>query len=187
MKKALFIAGFLGIGYSFYYYFKKQLSLAFDLDYKLKSFRLVELTAKKAEIKTQIEARNKSNFNLKIDAYNLVFSYKGIPVAETISNIPITVNADSKFTLDAEGTIDLEKVTSNIMPFITDVLKKQPIKLQLSGFIKINFFNFSHKIQLENEEVVYSNNLLSDIGLEQDYDKAMNKLSEILGNVGIKI
>lgn len=187
LKKVLLFGGLAGIGFSFFYYFKKQLALALDLNYKLKSFRLVELTPTQAKIKTQIEVRNKSNFNLKIDGYDLTFNFKNIPVARSASNVPIMVQADRNFILDADGTIDLKKVSQSILPFVNDVIKKRPIKLQLSGYINVNFLNINHKVNLDGKEVEYSSNLLAEIGLEDEYDKAINKLDEILGKVGIKI
>ena len=187
IKKLLFIGGIAGIGYSFYYYFKKQLNLALDLNYKLKELRVVELTSTHAEIKTQIEVVNKSSFNLQVDSYDISFAFKEIPIARTVSNEPITIRSNQKFTLDAEGVIDLRKVSNAILPFLADVAKKRPINLTLHGFVNVNFLNINYKVNLDGKQVTYSTNLLADIGLEKPYDKAVDKLDEFLGKVGINI
>ena len=186
-KKLLFFGGLAGIGFSFYYYFKKQLDLALDLNYKLKELRVVELTTSHAKIKTQIEVVNKSSFNLNIDQYDIQFAFKGIPVARTQSDIPIQINSDQRFILDAEGDIDLRQVSTAILPFLSDVVKKKPIDLTLHGFVSVNFLNINYNVNLDGRTVNYSSNLLADVGFEKTYDKAVNKLDEILGKVGINI
>ena len=187
LRKILLVGGLAGIGYSFYYYFKNQLNLALDLNYKLKDFRIVELTTSEARIKTQIEVRNKSSFNLTIESYDVRFNYQKHEVAKTSSNIPIVIGSDRTFILEAEGVIDLRKVTSALFPFVMDVTKKKPINLTLHGFINVNFLNLNHVIELDGRQVTTSNNLLAEIGLEKPFDKTRNKLDDLLGKIGIKI
>jgi hypothetical protein len=74
MKKLLIFGGILGIGYSFYYYFKKQLNLALAFDYQLKGFEVEELTTTEANIKLVLEVRNKSSFKIIVNSYDFTFS-----------------------------------------------------------------------------------------------------------------
>lgn len=187
MKKLLFIGGILGIGFSFFYFFKKQLNLALNLDYSLKNIRIVELTSSIAKIKTDILIENKSSFKLTINSYDIQFVYKEIPIAKTRSDIPITVGSDNSFVIEAEGVVDLFKTKKLILPFLADVVKKKPINLTLNGFVDINFLNLNYIINLDGKEVTYSANLLSEIGLENRFDKIKNKIDNLLENVGLKI
>ena len=187
LKKLLFIGGLAGIGFSFYYYFKKQLNLALDLDYSLKNVRITELTASSAKIKTDILIQNKSSFKLNINQYDIEFMYKGIPIARTQSNIPVVIDSDSEFVIEAKGVVDLIQTKKLILPFITDITKKRPINLTLKGFVDINFLNLNYTINLDDKQVTYSTNLLSEIGLEKGYDKIRNKFNDLLDSIKIKI
>lgn len=187
LKKVLILGGIAGIGFSFYYYFKRQLDLALDFAYSIKTIRILELTDQTAVIKTEIEITNKSSFNLSIEDYDIQFSYKNIPVARTIFTKPIFIVSDQTFSLEAEGSIDLDKAKDAIWPFIQDVIKKRPINLVLNGFVVVKFMNIRYKVNLDGDVVTYSTNLLADFGLEDNYDNFKKKLTESLGKIGIKI
>lgn len=187
MKKFLVVLGLAGIGFSFYYFFKKQLDLALDLTYNLKRFRLKNLTTDSAVVEASIEVVNRSSFSLVLKSYDLTFGYDQIPIARTASNVPIEIKSEQAFEIDATGEIDLKKASNALLPFVTNVIKKRPINLSINGYVQADFLGITQTINLDNKNVVYSNNLLSDLDLEEDFDEAVDKIEDVLGNLGINI
>lgn len=187
MKKIFFFAGLAAVGYSFYYFFKRQIGLALDFDYELKNLRVVELTNKAAKIKTSIEVYNKSSFQITIKSYDILFMYQGIPIADTRSDVPVLVKSDGSFTIDIIGDINLEKAKNAVLPFVSDVINKKPINLSMKGYVDISFLKINHRVNLEGQQVTYSTNLLKDYGLEKGFDKIKTKFDTLFSKIGLNL
>lgn len=187
MKKFLVLGGLATIGYSFYYYFKKQLSLALNYDYKIRNVKVLNLTNDNAKIECSLEIINKSTFQIEVLSYDITLKFKGVPFANSKSEIPFLILPDSSFTVTAVGNIDFKKSKEVLFPFVKDILGKKPINIEVDGFISVKFLNLQRKINFDNSKFTYSENLLRDYGLEDDVDKGVDKVKNILGKIGIKI
>ena len=171
MKKWFFFAGLVGVGYSFYYFFKKQFELALSLDYKIKNLKFLELTTSKAKVDITVNVSNKSSFQIEVLEYDLTFKYKGIPIASTQNFQPIVIKADSSFDVNAIGNIDFLASKSALLPFVKDALAKQPINIQVNGYVKVKFLNINRALNFTDEEFVYSQNILEELKLADDVEK----------------
>ena len=187
MKKILVLGGLATIGYSFYYYFKKQLSLALNYDYRIKNIKVLNLTNDNATIECSLEIINKSTFQIEVLGYDITLKLKGVPFANTKSEIPFLILPDSSFTVNANGNIDFKKSKEILFPFIKDVLAKKPVDIEVDGFISVKFLNLQRKINFDNSKFTYSENLLRDYGIEDEVDRGVSKVKNILGKIGIKI
>ena len=67
MKKLLFIIGLGGIGYGLYYYFKSQLDLALNFDFKFKDVQLEDIDKDGVNLALVISVLNKSSFALEVN------------------------------------------------------------------------------------------------------------------------
>ena len=187
MKKILFIGGITGIGFAFYYFFKNQVDLALNYGMKIKDVKFLELTSTHAKIEASAEITNKSSFSVDILSYDLVFKYMGIPIADTVNNTPITIESDSSFNVTAVSDIDLANVKSALLPFVQNILTRKPIKLEIAGKINIKLLGIPKTIEFKDESFDYSDDLLVDTGLDDDYDKLKNGLNNLLGKIGINL
>ena len=181
MKKLLFIVGGAGVIYSFYYFFKKQLDLALDFEYKLKSLKVDSINSQSAIIDYVVEIKNKSSFKITINNYLLNLVFNGNQIASTTSNEKLVILPESAFNVHSKATISLSDASKSILPFLQKILSKQPVSVDLNGKINVKFLVLNKDIEFNNEDVVYSNNLLADIGAE----KTVDKISGILGKAGI--
>lgn len=181
MKKLLLFSGLGLTGFAFYYFFKKQIALATNIDYNLSNLQVLSMDTDKAVIKAEIKVSNKSSFEVEILDYEMQFSYDGKPFAKTLSNKSFTVKPDSYFLIDTTGEIDVKGTLKALLPFLEDVVKSKPIAIDINGFIKINFLGINHTIQIENEKFTYSQNLLSDLGWQDEVDTFKSKLQDLIG------
>lgn len=187
MKKPLIIGGVGLVAFSLIYYFNRQLQLAMNLSYKVKDLNVRSLDSSGAIVDCVIEVKNNSAFQVKVKSYSLFFSFDGNTFAQTQSVTPFTVKADSSFDVEATGDINFRSITDSIIPFVTDVYNKEPINVQIDGFITIGLMGTTHTVSLDQKKITYSNNLLADLNLESGFDKFTNKLKEGLSKVGINI
>jgi len=176
MRKFLFIIGVSGIVGSLYYYFKKQLELALQYEYSVKDFKIKELTTKQTEIEATIKLVNKSSFEIEVLNYDLEISYKNNRFLQLKSSDNFLIPADSSFDLVASGKIDFDESKKALMPFALSVLQEKPIKIELSGFVKVKFIGLEHTVTFENETIEYSSNLLKEYGLADDFEKLKQKI-----------
>lgn len=187
MKKPLIIGGIGLMGFGFWYYFNKQLQLAMNLSYKVKDLNVKSITKTNALVDCLIEIRNNSAFQVKVKSYSLFFSFDGNNFAQTQSDVPFIVKADSSFEVGASGNINFNAITDSIIPFLQDVYNKQPINIQIDGFITLDFLKTEHTVELQNKKITYSNNLLADLNIESRFDKLRNGIKVQLNKIGIKI
>jgi len=176
MRKFLFILGISGIVGSLYYYFKKQLELALQYEYSIKDWRIKSLTPEEAEIEAVVKLTNKSAFEIEVLNYDIKISYKGNEFLNTISENSFFIPADTSFDLKASGKIDFEGSKKSLLPFAVNVLQQKPIKVEITGFVKVKFLGIEHTINFEKESVEYSSNLLKEYGFDDDIEKLKQKI-----------
>jgi LEA14-like dessication related protein len=179
------VLGVFGIGYSFYYFFKKQLELALNYEYKLYNFKITELSLSKASVKFLIQINNKSRFTIDVLEYDLNFEYKNVKVANAKSVKPFSVLPDGKFDIKALATFDFDSTSLVLSDLYNEAMAKKPIVLTINGFIDVKLFNFQKRIKFKGTEFVASENLLADLKLNNDIVKIGSWADDLLGNLGI--
>jgi len=187
MKKILFIGGLSAIGYAFYYFFKNQVDLALNYGMKIKNIRFLELNTNTAKIKSSIEILNKSSFSVDILKYDITFKYKGIPIGNAVNINPVTIESDSSFDVSAISEIDLANVKSVLLPLAENILTRKPLKIEIEGYVDVKFLGIPKTIEFNDKSFDYSDDLLVDVGLNDEYDKLKGDLNNILGNIGINL
>lgn len=187
MRKLLVLGGLASIGYAFYYYFKKQVALVMNFDYKIKDAKILNLTKEGAKLDVAVEVTNKSSLGVQILGYDLTFKYKGVELGKTQSNQPFQVNPDSSFVVQALGDISFKNAGTVLLPFVTDVINRKPMDIEIDGFINVEFSGLSRKVEFNNQKITYSKDVLADVGLDDEFEKGKTKVTDILGKIGIKI
>lgn len=186
MKKGLLFGGLALAGFGMYRYFKHQVNMAMNYDYKIKDFKIDNIDGTNVTISLAVDIKNKSSFKVKIREYDFQLSFKGIPFANTKSNVEMEILPESVFTFKTSGVISIEKAKTAIMPFVKDVLNKKPINVQINGFIKIKFLGIPSTIKFDSEQINYSPDLLSEYKLDKGYDKLKEKYPKVFTALGIK-
>jgi len=186
MKKVLLLGGIGLAGFGLYRYFKYQIDLALNYDYKIKNYKILSYDNEKINASIEIEVVNKSNFEILVNEYDLKISYKGKNFANAKKTTPFLVLPNNSFTLKTDGVINVKEAQVTILPFLADVLAKKPINFEVSGFIKVKFIGINYTLNFNNDTFQYSSDLLRDLGLSKKVGSFKQKNPQIAKFLGIK-
>jgi len=186
MKKLLLFGGIGLAGFGFYRYFKYQIDLALNYDYKIKNFKILSYDNENINVSVELEIVNNSAFEILINEYDLKLFFKGKNVANAKSKVPFAVLPNNSFTLKTEGAINVQESKVAIIPFVKDVVEKKPINLEVTGFIKVKFLGINYTLKFDQESFQYSADFLKDVGLSKPLDKFKQKNPAIAKFLGIK-
>lgn len=186
MKKALVIGGVALAGFGLYRYFKYQVDLALNYDYKLKDFRVLGVEGDNIRVSATFNLTNKSNFEIEVISYDIDILFKDKKFANTSSAIPTKILPNSTFTIKGEGTININESKTAIVPFIKDVANRKPIDIQVSGEVKVVFLGIPTTLKFDKKKFNYSTDLLSEYKLDKPFDKLKSKYPKIFGALGLK-
>jgi LEA14-like dessication related protein len=171
MKKVLLFGGIGLAGFGLYRYFKYQVDLALNYDYKIKNFKILGYDNDNINVSLELEITNNSSFEILVREYDLKLFYKGKNFATTKNQVPFVVLPNNSFNLKTEGVINVKESQISAFSFVKDILAKKPIKVEVNGFVKVKFLGLNHTISFDNESFQYSADLLKEVGLSKQVDK----------------
>jgi LEA14-like dessication related protein len=175
MKKVLLIGGLGLAGFGFYRYFKYQVNQAVNYGYDIKNFKVLESDTESVKVELEIEIQNNSAFEVLIKSYNLKLAFKGKQFATSVSTTEFKVLPNSSFSLKTIGTINLQQSKVAVLPFLMDVVKRKPINIEVSGFIKVKFLGINSTLNFDKQEFTYSADLLKDYNLAKPVESFFKK------------
>ena len=186
MKKLLLFGGIGLAGFGLYRYFKYQVDMALNYDYKIKNFKILNYDNENINVSVELEIVNNSAFEILVREYDLKLFFKGKNVANTKSKVPFAVLPNDSFTLKTEGAINVQQSKVAILPFVKDVLAKKPINLEVTGFIKVKFLGINYTLKFDQESFQYSADLLKEYGLDKPLHNLAVKYPKLGSALGIK-
>lgn len=186
MKKVLLFGGIGLAGFGLYRYFKYQVDMALNYDYKIKNFKVLSYNDDKIDVSVELEIINNSSFEILVKEYDLKLSYKGKNFANTKSKVPFAVLPNGSFKLKTEGVINIKESQVAILPFIQDVLGKKSINVEVTGYVKVKFLGINYTLNFNNETFQYSSDLLRDLGLSKKVGSFKEKNPALAKFLGIK-
>jgi LEA14-like dessication related protein len=185
MKKVLLFGGIAIAGFGLYRYFKYQIDLALNYDYKLKDFKVLSQIGEVMKVSAVFEITNKSSFKVDVTDYDLQLFFKGIPFAKTMSTEKTTIQPNSSFEVVGYGEINLEKSKVLALPFIKEVLDRKPIDISVSGVVNIVFLGVPTSLQFDKQKFNYSIDLIEDYKLGNAYERLKQKYPKVFSILGI--
>jgi LEA14-like dessication related protein len=186
MKKGLLFGGIALAGFGLYRYFKYQVDLALNYDYKIKNFRVLGYDDSKIKTSIEIEIKNNSSFEILIKEYDLKIFFKGNNFASAVTKTPFLVLPNSSFILKTSGDINVKETKVSVLPFIQDVIAKRPINVEVLGFIKVKFLGINHTLKFNKDKFQYSADLLTEVGLNKKVNEFKLKNPRLAKFLGIK-
>jgi len=186
MKKGLLFGGIGLAGFGLYRYFKYQVDLALNYDYKIKNFRVLSYDDSKIKTYIEIEIKNNSSFQILIKEYDLKIFFKGNNFANAVTKTPFLVLPNASFILKTTGEINVKETKVAVIPFVQDVFAKKPINVEVLGFIKVKFLGINHTLNFNKDKFQYSADLLTEFGLGEKVSQFKLKNPTIAKFLGIK-
>jgi len=176
MKKILYIGGFSLLAGSIYYYFKKQLELALQYSYDIKTWKIKTLNTSEVEADITISLVNKSAFKIDVLEYDLDIFYKDILITRTFSTQNIAINPNSSVDVVATANIQFKEAKKALLPVFLNVLERKPINISVAGYVKVKFVGIDHVITFNKDTFEYSSDILQEYGWADDLEKLKAKL-----------
>jgi LEA14-like dessication related protein len=186
MKKVLLFGGIAIAGFGLYRYFKYQIDLALNYDYKLKNFEIVSQDGDIMTVSATFELVNKSSFKVEVNGYDLELFFKEVPFANTKSDNKVTIEPNSSFEIVGTGEINLAKSKILLLPFIKDIAERKPIDVSVSGIVNVVFLGIPTSLKFDKQKFNYSVDLISDYKLGGAYDRLRAKYPKVFDLLGIK-
>jgi len=186
MKKLLLFGGIGLAGFGLYRYFKYQVDLALNYDYKIKNFKVLGYDNENINVSIELEIINNSSFEILVKEYDLKLYYKGKNFADTKTKTPFAILPNNSFKLKTEGKINIQESKVAILPFIQDVAGRKAINIEVTGFVKVKFLGINYTLNFDNETFQYSADLLKDVGLSKQVNKFKQKNPALAKFFGIK-
>jgi LEA14-like dessication related protein len=186
MKKVLLFGGLAIAGFGLYRYFRYQIDLALNYDYRLKDFQIVGQEGDILKVSATFEIFNKSSFKVDITSYSLQLFFKDLPFALTESTEKITIEPNSSFEIVGKGEINIQSAKIAIIPFVKDVLDRKPIDVAVSGTVHVVFLGIPTTLRFDKQKFNYSIDLLQEYHLDSGYEKLKAKYPKLFAFLGIK-
>jgi LEA14-like dessication related protein len=186
MKKILLFGGIAIAGFGLYRYFKYQIDMALNYDYKLKNFKVLGQEGDIMKVSATFEISNKSAFKVDVTGYELELFFKDISFAVTKSTDKITIQPNSSFEIVGYGEINVKTSKIIILPFIKDVLDRKPIDISVSGVVRIVFLGVPTTLKFDKQKFNYSVDLLQEYNLDSAYERLKAKYPKVFYFLGIK-
>lgn len=184
MKKGLIFGGIALAGFGFYRYFKYQVDMALNYDYKIKNFKVISVGTTDVTAEIEVEITNNSAFQIEVKEYDLKMFFKGQNFANAVSKKPFLVYPNNSFLLKTTGVINLAQAKLSVLPFVQDVLAKKPINIEVTGTVKVKFLGVNYTLNFDKQSFEYSADLLKEYNLSgkvSAFKKNNPKIAQFLG------
>jgi hypothetical protein len=186
MKKVLLFGGIAIAGFGLYRYFKYQIDMALNYDYKLKNFEILGQDGDILKVSATFVITNKSSFKVDVTGYDLQIFFKDTPFARTVNTEKITIQPNSSFEIVGFGEINIVKSKILILPLVKDIFERKPIDISVSGVVNIKFLGVPTSLRFNKQKFNYSIDLIDEYKLGDSYERLKLKYPKLFSFLGIK-
>jgi LEA14-like dessication related protein len=186
MKKALLFGGIAIAGFGIYRYFKYQIDMALNYEYKLKDFKILGQEGDVMKVSATFEITNKSSFKVDVMGYDLQIFFKDTPFARSTNTNKLTIQPNSSFEIIGIGEINIVKSKILILPLIKDIFDRKPIDISVSGVVNIKFLGVPTSLTFDKQKFNYSIDLIKEYNLADSYERLKLKYPKVFSILGIK-
>lgn len=164
------LVGLGAIGFGVYYAIRKQIGLAFNYCYKIKSFRFNKLSKENIDITLNILLKNQSAFSVELEKYvfNIYINNKYIAQVKSDNKQLIASKGVSPFiiniTFNPQQKFTVEDVSKLLVYALTD---REKFRVKLDGFVSVNHAGFIRVKELPISIEYSLKELLEDDGTEE--------------------
>jgi hypothetical protein len=141
MKKGLIIGSIVAgvglIGFGMYKYFKKQIDLAKDFDWKLLDLDLSKITINNLSGKVKFRFFNKSDIEVVVNEFYLDFYLSGEYIGWLKDSGEFVIPGKGYNDISFDFTLNPQYVLGNIIDIVSIALKKKDAEFSFKGYMKV--------------------------------------------------
>jgi len=159
LKPILIVTGIGVIAYAIYNYYKKQLDIIKNYDYKVTGLRIVSLQKDLVSLDITTRITNYSNVEAVVKQLFLDVYINGVKVGNVDENKDVFVRGNGSSDFSFRFSFDPQVVLGNIVNIVTLSVGIKDVMIELDGYVKVESGVLKATVPFN-----YKNNLKSLIG-----------------------
>jgi len=152
MKKTLLVIGGLSLlGVALYKYFKYQINLLQDYEWKISGFKIKKFSIAEINIDLGILFTSKADLETEVRKIYLDLFLEGKNVGYVTEQKPFIIPARGSHNIILDISVNPKKVITNITDILLNVGKRKDIKFKIDGYADIKSGIFKATLPIKYE------------------------------------
>jgi LEA14-like dessication related protein len=136
--KGLLIVSGIGISaYALFTYYKKQVELVKNIDYKLVGLRIGQITKDIVSLDLTAEITNSSNLSATIKSMYLEVFFNGVLVGTVTDIEDLVVQPTGKSSISFQLKFSPSTIAGNVLHIITAGVGSKDVSIEYKGYVKV--------------------------------------------------
>ena len=152
LKTILLVSGVGVVGYFIYNYYRKQLGLLENYDYKIIGFKIKNIFV--FDVKTRFF--NKSKIEATIEKIFIKIIVEGTDVGFLTENKPFLIPSQGSSDIDLQIAINPQDITKNILGILFGGVQRKDVKFTMDGYANIRSGFVRTTLPIKYSDVVSS-------------------------------
>jgi len=152
LKTILLVSGVGVVGYFIYNYYRKQLGLLENYDYKIIGFKIKNVAKNNLVFDVKTRFFNKSKIEATIEKIFIKIIVEGNDVGFLTENKPFLIPSQGSSDIDLQIAINPQDIAKNILGILFGGVQRKDVKFTMDGYANIRsgfliFNNYPKKIK----------------------------------------
>lgn len=156
LKTILIVSGLGAIGYLIYNYYRKQLGLLENYDYKIIGFKIKKVAKNNLVFDVKTRFFNKSKIEATIEKIFVKIIVEGADVGFLTENKPFLIPSQGSSDIDLQIALNPQDIAKNILGILFGGVQKKDIKFTMEGYANIRSGFVRTTLPIEYSDVVSS-------------------------------
>ena len=156
LKTILLVSGVGIVGYLIYSYYRKQLGLLENYDYKIIGFKIKKVSKNNLVFDIKTRFFNKSKIEATIEKIFVKIIVEGSDVGYVTENKSFVIPSQGSSDIDLQITINPQDIAKNILNILFGGVKRKDINFTMDGYANIRSGFVSTTLPIKYSDVVSS-------------------------------
>lgn len=154
VKTGLIVAAVLGVGYAVYRFYKRQIELISQYDYKIIGAKINKLGKNEVSFNVKFRFFNKAKIEAQIEKIYLDLYVEGVKAGYLTQVKPFIIPANGNSDIDLQISFNPQLVLGNVVSILLSGVKRKDINFTLDGSASIRSGFVSTVLPIKYSDVV---------------------------------
>lgn len=156
LKTILIVSGIGAVGYLIYSYYRKQLGLLENYDYKIVGFKIKKIAKNDFVFDVKTRFFNKSKIEAVVEKIFIKIIIEGADVGFITENKSFLIPSQGSSDIDLQIAINPQDIAKNILGIVFGGVKRKDVKFTMDGYANIRSGFVSTTLPIKYSDVVSS-------------------------------
>jgi hypothetical protein len=156
LKTILLVSGVGVVGYFIYNYYRKQLGLLENYDYKIIGFKIKNVAKNNLFFDVKTRFFNKSKIEATIEKIFIKIIVEGNDVGFLTENKPFLIPSQGSSDIDLQIAINPQDIAKNILGILFGGVQRKDVKFTMDGYANIRSGFVRTTLPIKYSDVVSS-------------------------------